>query len=98
MELLAAALLIVGFMVLALYLLARRIRTWKEQILHSVSVVESNNAIAHDATRRELSERWAAEIAAIHKDIDELAQQTSLRRLARTYASPPRFMADSHPP
>jgi hypothetical protein len=33
---------------------------WKEQILHAVSVVESNNAIAHEATRGRVAARLEA--------------------------------------
>src|SRR5690349_4902769 len=57
MELYLVASLITASIVTALWLLAKRIRTWKEQILHSVSVVESNNAIAHEVTRNELSQQ-----------------------------------------
>jgi len=55
MELYVIAVLTVACIVLALGLLARRIRTWKEQILHAISIVESNNAIAHEANRTELA-------------------------------------------
>jgi hypothetical protein len=55
MEPYVIAVLITATVILALWLLARRIRKWKEQILHSVSIVESNNAVAHEATRGELS-------------------------------------------
>jgi len=60
MELYVVAGFSVGCIVLALYLLARRIRMWKEQVLHAVSIVESNNAIAHQATRGEVATRLEA--------------------------------------
>src|ERR1051325_3227284 len=66
MELYVAAVFIISTMMLALWLLARRVRTWKEQILHAVSIVESNNAIAHQATRGEMLEH----IASIQKNVD----------------------------
>jgi len=60
MELYVVAGLSVGCIMLALYLLARRIRMWKEQILRAISIVESNNAIAHQATRGEIATRLNA--------------------------------------
>jgi SAM-dependent methyltransferase len=94
MELYVVAVLMVACVILALWLLARRIRTWKEQILHAVSIVESNSAIAHKATRAEL----AQQLASLDKQVDELSMQTKLGRLARASLDPPRLVADSRPP
>ncbi len=94
MELYVVAVLTVACVILALWLLARRIRTWKEQILHAVSIVESNSAIAHKATRAEL----AQQLVSLDKQVDELSMQTNLARLARASLDPPRLIADSRPP
>jgi SAM-dependent methyltransferase len=66
MELYVVAILVLAGVILALWLLAKRIRTWKEQILHAVSIVESNNAIAHQATRQELSQQLTSVSAIAH--------------------------------
>ena len=103
-----AALTVIGCVMLALWVVARRIRAWKEQILHAVSIVESNNAIAHEVTRRELLQQLERRhaftkqledgIAAIRIEVEELSEQTNLRRLIRGTVGPPRLIADANPP
>jgi SAM-dependent methyltransferase len=137
MELYVVAFVMLACVILALWLLARRIRAWKEQILHAVSIVESNNAIAHDVTRKEASQQFALvsrqlasaseqlasaseqlaaleretdevrkqiqeslqpDLASIRREVQDISEQTNLRRLVRAILGPPRLIANSHPP
>lgn len=54
-----AAGLITAFALLLALLFAKRLRFWKEQILLKIAIADSNNAIAHEATRAQFLQKIA---------------------------------------
>src|SRR5580704_13375195 len=51
--------LITAFALLLALLFAKRLRFWKEQILLKIAITDSNNAIAHEATRVQVLQKIA---------------------------------------
>lgn len=106
-----SSLLLGACILVALWLLAKRIRTWKEQILQAVSISESNNAQAHDVTRtmfwknREaivaqlatLDETLTAQNSSLQKKIAEQRKQIEFQALARERGAQERSREVSKP-
>jgi SAM-dependent methyltransferase len=106
--LIAALLLIVA----ALWLSLKRMRRWKEQILHAIAVLESNShqarmvmrdetvAMLDDKLRWELhegDERLNRELTPIREDLRALREQMSLRALVASQAATPRLQETPAP-
>ena len=85
-----SALLLEAIAIAALWMLAKRIRGWKEQILRAVSIVESNNAHAHDVTRTMVwknRESSGAELATLRNEVSALRERSEIRTLVRQHAA-----------
>jgi SAM-dependent methyltransferase len=96
-----SALLLEAGVIAALWMLARRIRVWKEQILHSVSIVEANNAHAHDVTRTMIGKNREAsdsELATLRNEVSALREQSELRTLVRQHSAHKRTTERSKTP
>ena len=88
--------LVLGASILVvLWLLAKRIRVWKEQILRAVSITESNDAEAQNVTRTmfgknkeaiaaqlaSLEETHTAQLSPLQKEVSELRAQIQFQSL-----------------
>jgi hypothetical protein len=70
--------LLVAIVIAALWALAKRMQIWKEHIVTVMSVMEANNAHAHDVTRTMIwknKEALSAELAALRKDVSALREE-----------------------
>lgn len=78
--------------VLALWLALKRLRHWKEQILHSISILESNGHQDQIATRSETAviadsrQQLLREMAGIRDDLRVLRERGDLPSLVKKYA------------
>jgi SAM-dependent methyltransferase len=99
--LVAAFGLIQGATIIAIWLALRRLRRWKEQILHGVSVLESNSHVDQIATRGEMAAmvelRIGQELAGIREDLRLLREQGDLRDLVKRHAECARLEATPGP-
>lgn len=79
------ALLLVASFMAVLWILAKRIRAWKEQILHAVSIVASNNAHAPETIGKSMA-ALGVKRAALPNDVFTLREQRDIRALVRQHA------------
>ena len=82
--------LIQAVTILAILIALKRLRRWKEQILHSVSVLESNSHQDQIATRSEtaaiVEQVIGRELSGIRDDLHKLREQSDLRDLVQRHA------------
>jgi SAM-dependent methyltransferase len=90
--LVAAFGLIQAVTIMAIWLALRRLRRWKEQILHGIAVLESNSHLDQIATRSEtgaivemVEQKIGRELAAIREDLHSLREQSGLRELVKRH-------------
>jgi len=74
--------LIQAVTIMAIWLALRRLRRWKEQILHGIAVLESNSHLDQIATRSEtgaivemMEQKIGRELAAIREDLHSLPER-----------------------
>jgi SAM-dependent methyltransferase len=93
--------LIQAVTILAIWLALRRLRRWKEQILHSLAVLESNSHQDQIATRAEtaaiVEQRIGRDLAGIREDLRLLREQRDLRDLVKRHAECSRLEATPGP-
>jgi SAM-dependent methyltransferase len=84
--------LIQAVTIVALWLALKRLRRWKEQILHRIALQESNSHQDQIAARAEIAalaeQRVGAELTAMREDLRLLREQSGLRDLVKRYAEP----------
>jgi SAM-dependent methyltransferase len=84
--------LIPAVTILALWLALQRLRRWKEQILHRISVLDSNShndqlvTRAETAAIAETGQQMLRELAVIRDDLRLLRERGDLRDLVKKYA------------
>jgi SAM-dependent methyltransferase len=87
--------------IMAIWLAVRRLRRWKEQILHSIAVLESNSHQDQIATRSEtvaiVEQRIGRELAGIREHLRLLREQGDLRELVKRHAECSRLEATPGP-
>jgi hypothetical protein len=99
--LVAAFGLIQAVTIMAIWLALRRLRRWKEQILHSLAVLESSSHQDQIATRAEtaaiVEQRIGRDLAGIREDLRLLRQQGDLRELVKRHTECSRLEATPGP-
>ena len=90
--------------IMAVWLALKRLRRWKEQILHGIAVLESNSHQDRIATRGETGatvemaeQRIGGELAVIREDLRLLREQGDLRDLVKRHTECARLEATPGP-
>ncbi|MGA3235636.1 MAG: methyltransferase domain-containing protein [Bryobacteraceae bacterium] len=100
-SLVAAFGLIQAVTILAIWLALKRLRRWKEQILHGIAVLESNSHQDQIATRGEMvatvEQRIGQDLAGIREALRGLRERGDLRDLVKRHAECARLEATPGP-